>query len=112
MGRVRAAGHPGRGSDFQGAEIAADVGLGAAVLRVSWAHYFEYDIGPEGWSIDALVVRPWVVPWGYQRDTVYVGVGGNMRMGPLRVGAGVLTPALRGDQLRPYVQAAVRVPLF
>lgn len=90
LGKRRLARIAGRGSTLRGLAASADIGPGAVSGRIGWANMFEYDAGVDGWSFEALYVRPWLLEWGARRGANYVGAGVTRYFGFLRVSGAVV----------------------
>lgn len=111
VGRSTSARVAGRGASFRGVELGASVGLGAGAVRLSWADYFAYDVGREGWSIDALVLRPWGLAWARGRDEWFVGGGASWRVSYLRISAAVARSVSGGRAVVvPVLQGHLALP--
>lgn len=111
IGRSRLKSIPGRGSLFRGVEVNATAGLGAGAARISWADYFSYDAGRDGWSVDVVVIRPWLLGWAPGSGEVHVGAGGSWRLNYLRL-SGALVRSMSGGRSRflPVIQASLWMP--
>ncbi len=102
---------PRRSGQFRGIEIGAMIGLGAATGRVSWSEYTANDIGRLGWSVDAIVLRPWGPSLGLARRSSYVGGGLSVRALYSRLSVGVLVaPGGRERRVRPRALYSVDWP--
>lgn len=111
IGRSRLKSIPGRGFLFRGVEVAANAGLGAGSARISWADYFSYDAGRDGWSVDVVVIKPWMRAWAPGPGQVYVGAGASHRLNYLRLsGALVRSVTGRHSRLLPVIQASLWMP--
>ncbi len=111
VGRSTSAHVAGRGASFRGVELGASLGLGAGSVRLSWADYVAYDAGREGWSIDALVLRPWGLGWARGRDEWLVGGGASWRVSYLRISASIARSVSGGRAvLVPVLQGHVALP--
>lgn len=99
VGRSTSAAVVGRGFSFRGVELGAGIGLGAGTMRLSWADYFAYDAGREGWSVDAVLLRPWGLSWAQGRDDWLVGGGASWHVSYLRISA-ALTRSVSGGRTR------------
>jgi hypothetical protein len=111
VGRSTPESVPGRGAYFSGIELGAGAGVGAGVVRLSWADYFDYDAGQKGWSLDALVLRPWGLSWATGRDEWFVGGGASWRRSYFRL-TGAVARSMSGGRTRvvPFVQGHLSLP--
>ena len=55
--------------------IGIDAGLGAASARVGVAKIRAHDAGYDGWSFELRYLRPWLIQWGLNEGTDYLGAG-------------------------------------
>src|SRR5262245_23851277 len=91
VGKYRSGSIPGRGGTVRGVEAGVDVGPGGMSAKIGFASLFEYDAGYDGYSFDLVYVRPWVVDWGLQRGSNWVGAGITRHLGWFRLSGAILT---------------------
>jgi hypothetical protein len=84
---------PHRGGLVRGVEAGGDIGPGGLSARVGWTQLFAYDAGFDGYSFDAVYVRPWLVKWGLDTGANYVGGGVTRHFGWFRFSGAVLVNA-------------------
>src|SRR5262245_29435439 len=71
LGQTRYTGPAGRANRIvRGAVVASSVGIGGLSARVGWARLYQYDVvaAADGWSVEAVYARPWLLQWGLRRD--------------------------------------------
>ena len=102
----------GRSSLRRGVHVGIEAGPGGMTARSGWADLLETDVGVEGWSVDAVWVRPWLMQWGLRRDTNYVGSGASYYLGPYRLSAAILANLSSGRLIAPALKAGVVVPIY
>lgn len=77
----------------RGALVASSVGFGGLTARVAWTRLHQYDVvaAADGWSVEAVYSRPWLLQWGLRRNTNYLGGGLTFRSGLMQFSAALLT---------------------
>lgn len=68
------------------------MGIGGLTARVGWARLHQYDVvaSADGWSVEAVYARPWLLQWGMRRDTNYLGGRLTFRGGQVHISGAVL----------------------
>jgi hypothetical protein len=94
-----------RTAHLQGVYGAIDVGIGGLVARGGWTKLMEHDAGVEGFSIEAVYLRPHGVWSGLERGENCVGPGFTYHFGYMRV-SGAVVIVLAGPNARQVVPTA------
>jgi len=109
IGKERATSIRGYGQ-LRGMLVNAESGPGGFTGRLGFARLFQYDAGVDGFSIEAVYVRPWLLRWGLQSGEDYVGPGVTYRFGYLRVSGAAVVATNGTKQVRPSVTIGIAVP--
>lgn len=100
-------------SHIKGLSASVEAGLGGVTGRLGWASLFNYDAGSEGFSVEAVYVRPWVLRWGPKAGENYIGPGMTYRLGYARISGALLVRASAGTSWRvaPSITLGFAIPL-
>ena len=111
LGKRRLGRIVGRGSTLRGLGAGYDIGPGGLSARIGWTDLFEYDAGVDGWSFEAVYVRPWLIQWGSRRGSNYIGGGLTRYFGFLRLsGAIVVDTSLSSHDVSPTATLGILLP--
>jgi len=95
----------------RGMIVTVESGLGGIATRLGYASLFHYDAGGDGFSVEAVYVKPWLLRWGLRSGENYVGPGMTFRFGYLRLsGAALIGENGSRRQLRPSVTFGIAAP--
>ena len=77
----------------RGALVGSSVGAGGLTARLGWGRLRQYDVvaAADGWSVETVYARPWLLQWGLRRNTNYLGGGLTFRSGLMQLSAALLT---------------------
>jgi hypothetical protein len=97
-------------SQLRGMIVTIESGLGGFGGRLGYASLFQYDAGTDGFSIEAVYVRPWLLRWGLQSGENYVGPGMTYRFGYVRLSGTTVVATNGSRQVRPSVTLGLAIP--
>jgi hypothetical protein len=95
---------------LRGVGATSEIGPGGISGRVGWTTLFEYDAGMDGWSFDAVYVRPWLIEWGSRRGANYLGAGVTRYLGFVRISGAVVVSDSSPRDVSPTVKFGFVVP--
>jgi len=104
LGEQSSSAVPGRGRFIRGVQATVDAGPGGASARIGWADLVAYDAGIEGWSYEVVYLRPWLLRWGLDPATNYLGAGVTHYLGFIRL-SGALVLSTSSSQVAPAFSA-------
>ena len=111
LGKQRLTGVRGE-SQLQGVSASIEGGVGGMTARLGWTRLFQYDAGADGFSFEAVYVRPWYLRWGMESGRNYLGPGMTYRLGVTRISGAALVNTERGGwRVYPSVSVGIALPI-
>src|SRR5262245_6696577 len=97
---------------LKGISASAEAGPGGIVGRLGWTNLFRYDAGADGFSFEAVYLRPWGLRWGVEHKRNWVGPGLTYRMGYARIaGAALIRIGATSFRVAPSATVGLVFPL-
>jgi hypothetical protein len=98
-------------SQLRGMIVTVESGLGGFGGRLGYARLFQYDAGTDGFSVEAVYMKPWLLRWGFHSGENYIGPGITYRFGYVKLsGAAMVSTKGSERQVRPSVSFGFAVP--